>query len=79
MEDGSGLYCLACRRELAAEAGVDGAAASTTVKERAQLKAWALAEFEVMRDASRSNGEIARAIHSSVPAVQKARQRLGVA
>ena len=70
------VYCLACRRELAAETGVDAAPSGTTVKNRAQLRQDALIEFEVSRDPGRSDSEIARAIRTSVPAVLKARQRL---
>jgi hypothetical protein len=75
-EDGGEVYCLACRRELAAEAGVGAAASGTTAQDRAQLRTAALIEFEVSRDPERSDGEIARAIRTSVPAVVKARQRL---
>ena len=37
----------------------------------------ALIEFEVKRDPNRGNGEIAKACRSSIPAVAKARKRLG--
>jgi hypothetical protein len=76
IEDGGEVYCLACRRALAAEAGVDAAPSGTTLQRRAQLRAAALIEFEVSRDPERSDSEIARAIRTSVPAVVKARQRL---
>jgi hypothetical protein len=75
-EEGGEAYCLACRRELAAEAGVNAAPSGATVQRRAKLRAAALIEFEVSRDPGRSDGEIARAIRTSVPAVVKARQRL---
>jgi hypothetical protein len=74
--DGDEAYCLACRRELAAEAGADAAPSGTTTQRRAQLRHAALIEFEVSRNPERSNNEIARAIGTSVPAVVKARQRL---
>jgi hypothetical protein len=35
-------------------------------------------EFEVLRDPDRNNGQIARACRTSVPAVLKARKRLGI-
>jgi hypothetical protein len=74
-EDGC-LYCLTCQRALAAEAGSSTAPADSTTASRAKMRAIALVEFEIKRDPERSNGQIARAIHTSVPAVIKARQRL---
>jgi 8-oxo-dGTP pyrophosphatase MutT (NUDIX family) len=76
VENGGEVYCLACCRALAAEAGVDAAPSDTTLKHRAQLRTEALIEFEVSRDPERSDSEIARAIRTSVPAVVKARERL---
>lgn len=78
IQDGGRVYCLGCRRELAAEAAIDDAPPDATAQRRAQLRAGALVEFEIKRDPDRSNGEIARVVRSSVPAVLKARQRLGV-
>jgi hypothetical protein len=75
VEDEGLLYCLTCRRALAAEAGVGTAPGSTTAS-RARMRAVALVEFEIKRDPERSNGQIAKAIHTSVPAVMKARRRL---
>ena len=72
-------FCLSCRRAMAAEAGLESAPEGTTLAGRAQLRAAALIEFEVMRDPDRPNGTIARACRSSVPAVLKARKRLGIA
>jgi hypothetical protein len=68
--------CLACRRELAAEIGVQSAPDGTTREKTAKLRSAALVEFEIQRNPERSNGEIARSIRSSVMAVAKARQRL---
>ena len=76
IEDDGSLYCLMCQRALAAEAGAEGAVEGTTSERRAQLRAAALVDFEVRRDPDRTNGEIARAIRTSVPAVLKARRRL---
>ena len=47
-------------------------------QDRAKLRAGAIADFEVRRDPDRPNGEIARAIRSSVGAVIKARDRVGM-
>jgi hypothetical protein len=74
-EDGRS-YCLACRRDLAGEAAVSSAPADTPLTQGAKLRTRAKIDFEVRRDPSRSNAEIAHAIRSSVVAVQKARDRL---
>ncbi|MEK6250977.1 MAG: hypothetical protein AABM43_03360 [Actinomycetota bacterium] len=77
-EERGGPVCLACRRELAADAAVVGTSSDLSVQERARLRSFALLEFEVTRDPTRSNAQIASAVHTSVVAVQKARDRLGV-
>jgi len=76
-ENHQGAFCLACRRELAAEAAVSGTSWDLSIRERARLRSFAVIEFEVRRDPHRSNAKIANAVHTSVVAVQKARQRLG--
>jgi hypothetical protein len=76
-EEHGGPACLACRRELAADAGVGDSSVDLTFKERARRRSFALLEFEVKRDPDRSNAQIAGAVHTSVVAVQKARERLG--
>ena len=76
VEESGTVSCLACRRELAAEAGLDSAPENATIQDRAALQKRSRIEFEIKRDPERTNGEIARAIRSSVPAVQKARERL---
>jgi hypothetical protein len=76
-EDHQGPVCLACRRDLAAESALGGAESDLSVQERARVRSSALVEFEVRRDPSRSNAEIAHAVHTSVVAIQKARDRLG--
>ena len=73
---GGKAHCLACRRALAAEAADHKAPAGATREERAKLRAQALIEFEIRRDPDRPNGEIAKVVRCSVPAVLKARQRL---
>lgn len=69
-------HCLHCRRALAAEAANDTAPAGATREERAKMRAAALIEFEIRRDPDRPNGEIAKIVRCSVPAVLKARRRL---
>jgi len=73
-----GTFCLVCRRAIAAEAAIDRAPAKTTAEQRAKLRATALIEFEIQRAPDRGNGEIARTCRSSIPAVAKARRRLGL-
>jgi hypothetical protein len=75
-EEHDGPACLACRRDLAADAAVKDLS-ELSFKERAKLRSFALLEFEVKRNPDRSNAEIAGAVHTSVVAVQKARDRLG--
>ena len=74
-----GLYCLACRRDLAAEAAWASAPDSLSLEDRAKLRASAVVEFEIKRDPERPNGEIAKVARCSVPAVVKVRKRLGQA
>jgi hypothetical protein len=74
-EDGD-LYCLGCRRALAAEAGFANAPADVTREQRVKLRTEALVEFEIERDPERPNGEIAKIARCSVPAVLKVRRRL---
>lgn len=71
-----GLYCLACRRDLAAEAAWASAPENTSLEARAKLRASAVVEFEIKRDPERPNGEIAKVARCSVPAVVKVRKRL---
>ena len=75
---GGGLHCLVCRR---AEAGDEGVAASpdeANAASRARIRTAAVVEFEIRRDPGRTNGAIARACRTSVPAVVKARARIGL-
>ena len=76
--DDDGIHCLGCRRARAGEARVD-ASEATSAADRAKIRAAAVVEFEVLRDPDRNNGQIARACRTSVPAVLKARKRLGIA
>lgn len=71
-----GRFCLLCRRERAGSAALDSAPTDTTREARMRLHRAALLEFEVSRVPDRSNGVIAKACRSSVPAVAEARRRL---
>lgn len=77
--DEAGTHCLLCRRALAAEAACATAGDGSSRQDRAKLRSQALIEFEVRRAPERPNGEIAKALSCSVPAVVKARQRLEAA
>jgi hypothetical protein len=69
-------YCLACRRALATESADDRAPEGISREDRAKLRVQALIEFEIKRDPDRPNGEIAKVVRCSVPAVVKARRKL---
>ena len=75
---GEETFCLGCRRRRVGEAAVDSAPASTDRDGRAKLRRSALVEFEVLRAPERTNGAIAKAARTSIPAVVAARRRLGV-
>jgi hypothetical protein len=72
-------FCLRCRRAEAADAAIERAPADTTREERAKIRATAVLEFEILRDPDRPNGEIAKVVRCSVPAVLKSRRRLEAA
>jgi hypothetical protein len=74
-----GHFCLRCRRERAADEALVSVAEDASHEARARLRRTALLEFEVRRTPDKSNGEIARACRSSVPAVADARRRLDLA
>ncbi len=78
VEEDGGLYCLACRRERAAEAGVAELPDDAPAAERQQVSAWARLEFELTRDPTRPDNHIAKACRTSTPAVRKARGKLGL-
>ena len=69
-------YCLGCRRERAAEAGIAAVDEKVSLADRAKLRTMALVEFEIRRDPERPNGEIAKVARCSVPAVAKVRRKL---
>jgi hypothetical protein len=76
MKRGDKTYCLSCRRALATEEADAAAPDTATLEERAKIRTTALIEFEIDRDPDRPNGEIAKVVRCSVPAVLKARKRL---
>jgi hypothetical protein len=71
------LYCLGCRRVLAGEAAAGGEGAEGASREELlQLRKTGTLEFELRRDPDRPDRAIARACHTSAPAVAKVRDRL---
>ena len=78
VEENGELYCLACRRERAGEAALLGLGEGASVANRHKASSRARVEFEVRRTPRREDNRIAKACHSSVVAVRKARVRLGL-
>ena len=77
-EEGGQLYCLACRRDRAGEAGLEGLEDGSSAENRQKAQSRARVEFEVKRRPEREDNRIAKACHTSVVAVRKARVRLGL-
>jgi hypothetical protein len=71
-----GRFCLACRRERAAEAAQEAAPSDCDSHTRAKLRRAGMIEFEVLRVPDHADNVIAKACHSSPSVVAAARQRL---
>jgi hypothetical protein len=78
IREGDELYCLGCRRERAGEAALVELDEATSVERRHQVETRARVEFEMKRRPEREDGRIAKACHTNVKTVQKARVRLGL-
>jgi hypothetical protein len=78
VEENGEAYCLGCRRELAGEAGLAALPDDAPIAERQKVNSAARIDFEVRRDPTRANGKIAQACRTSIPAVRKSRERLGL-
>lgn len=72
------LHCLGCRREMAGEAGTAELPEDAPAADRQKRHSHARIEFEIARDPERPDQQIAKACHTSVVAVRKARERLGI-
>ncbi len=72
------LFCLSCRREMAAEESLDALPEDATRENRRKARSNARIEFEIAREPSREDNRIAKACHTSIVAVRKARERLGM-
>jgi len=78
VEEGGVLYCLACRRDRAAEAALEKAPEDTNNADRTKIGSQARIEFELKREPTRQDNRIAKSCSTSVVAVRKARTRLGL-
>jgi hypothetical protein len=74
-EDGQ-LYCLACRRDMAGEAGLEEIPDDAPDQTRLKVRSQARIAFEINRDPERPDNEIAKVCGTSTVAVRKARARL---
>jgi hypothetical protein len=63
---------------MAGDAGVEGIDEDTPNEKRLQLRSQARIEFEINRDPTRPDNQIAKACRTSTLAIRKARARLGV-
>lgn len=75
-EENDLVLCLACRRALAGEAGIEAAGPPMSVQDRARVRREATVEFEIGRDADRPDRAIAVACGTSSAVVARARERL---
>jgi hypothetical protein len=78
IEEHGELFCLSCRRDRAAEAGLEGIAEDASAETRQKVQSRARVEFELMRMPERQDNRIAKSCHTSIVAVRKARVRLGL-
>jgi hypothetical protein len=72
------MHCLGCQRELAGEAGLASLPEDAPAADRQRTSAHARLDFEVKRDPDRPDNRIAKSCHTSIIAVRKARERLGL-
>jgi hypothetical protein len=72
------LYCLACRRDMAGEAGLEAIPDDAPDQTRLKVRSQARIEFEIKRDPERQDNVIAKACGTSTVSVRKARARLGM-
>lgn len=71
-----GHFCLACRRQRAAEAALDAAPPDSGRDARVNLRRDGLIEFEVRRTPDLTNSTIAKACRTSASTVAATRRRL---
>jgi hypothetical protein len=73
-----GDYCLACRRQRAADAALAETPTESSADARAKARRAGLIEFEVRRTPTLTDNTIARACRTSASAVAAARKRLNM-
>jgi hypothetical protein len=78
VKDGSKLYCLACQRERAAEAVLKDLPKDAPIDRKLKLSSFARVEFELRRDPDLPDSKIAKACRTSMAAVRKGREELGI-
>ena len=74
-----GRYCLACRRNLAADAALAGAPAGNSRDECRLIRRTGLIEFEMRRMPNQSDGRIASACGTSPSTVAAVRREVNAA
>jgi hypothetical protein len=77
-EEKGEVICLLCRRAAAGDRGVESGK-PTNGENTVRMRMASVIEFELARDADRSNSVIAKVCHTSVPTVLKVRNGLGLA
>ena len=77
-EEAGVLHCLGCRRELAGEAGVAALPEDAPPEDRRKQHIHSRIEFEIGLEPERPDQHIAKACHTSIVAVRRTRERLGM-
>ncbi|MBM3667187.1 MAG: hypothetical protein FJW90_06840 [Actinobacteria bacterium] len=72
------LHCLGCRRELAGETGVADLPENAPAEDRRKQHTHSRIEFEIQLYPERPDQQIAKACRTSIVAVRRARERLGI-
>lgn len=71
-------YCLGCRRDIAGESGIEEMAGTPTLDDQRRQRMLSRIQFEIERRPDLADNRIAKACHTSVIAVRKARKELGL-
>jgi hypothetical protein len=76
---GDEAYCLGCRRDRAGEDGIEQMEGTPTLDDQRRQRVLSRIAFEIERSPDIPDNRIAKACHTSVIAVRKARKELGLA
>jgi hypothetical protein len=71
-------YCLGCRRDRAGEEGIEQMDGTPTLDDQRRQRVLSRIAFEIDRSPETPDNRIAKACHTSVIAVRKARKELGL-